>query len=277
MNWKRLILFWLVVILTGILMLAWFQHRMIYHPRSYGSIYQSYFNGSLQRISYQTPEGSQTAFYQPPSEGNPPQAIWILFGGNAALALDWMWLVEQSAGPDLGFLLIDYPGFGECEGSASPESILASSQAAWEHWQELYANQQTPKIGILGHSLGAAAALQLAETISVERVVLLSPFTSVADMVKKMFGSWLIPLLQHRFENRGPLIQLLKRDPAPSITIIHGTRDEVIPVEMGRQLAALNSEHIHYHELIHSYHNTILQDALPKILQEIKSIRELSD
>ena len=100
MNWKRLILFWLVVILTGILMLALLQHRMIYHPRSYGSIYQPYLNSSLLRISYQTPEGSQTAFYQPPSEDNPPQAIWILFGGNAALALDWMWLVEESAGPD---------------------------------------------------------------------------------------------------------------------------------------------------------------------------------
>ena len=142
-------------------------------------------NSSLQRISYQTPEGSQTAFYQPPSEGNPPQAIWILFGGNAALALDWMWLVELSARSDLGFLLFDYPGFGECEGSASPESILASSKAAWEHWQELYANQQTPQIGILGHSLGAAAALQLAETISVERVILLSPFTSVQTWSKR--------------------------------------------------------------------------------------------
>lgn len=73
MNWKRLMFFWLVVILTGILMLALLQHRMIYHPRSYGSIYQPYFNGSLQRISYQTAEGTQTAFYQPPSEGNLPK------------------------------------------------------------------------------------------------------------------------------------------------------------------------------------------------------------
>ena len=96
-------------------------------------------------------------------------------------------------------------------------------------------------------------------------------------MVKKMFGSWLIPLLQHRFENRGPLMQLLKRDPTPSITIIHGTRDEVIPVEMGRQLAALTPAHIHYHELIHSYHNTILQDALPIVLQELQTIMERSD
>ena len=123
MNWKRLILFWLVVILTGILMLALLQHRMIYHPRSYGSIYQPYLNGSLQRFPIRL-EGSQTAFYQPPPEGNPPQAIWILFGGNAALALDWMWLVEQSAGSDLGFLLIDYPGFGECEEVPLPKASL---------------------------------------------------------------------------------------------------------------------------------------------------------
>ena len=72
-------------------------------------------------------------------------------------------------------------------------------------------------------------------------------------------------------------MQLLKRDPPPSITIIHGTRDEVIPVEMGRELATLNPEQIHYHELAHSYHNTILQDALPVVLQELQSIRELSD
>ena len=140
-------------------MLAWFQHRMIYHPRSYGTIYQQYFNESLQRLTYQTSEGSQTAFYQPPPNGKPPKALWILFGGNAALALDWMWLVEESSISDLGFLLIDYPGFGESEGRASPENILVSSEVAWKHWKELHATHLTPQIGILGHSLGAAAAL----------------------------------------------------------------------------------------------------------------------
>ena len=253
-------------------MLTFFQHRMIYHPRSYGTIYQQYFNESLQRLTYQTSEGSQTAFYQPPPNGKPPKALWILFGGNAALALDWMWLVEESTISDLGFLLIDYPGFGESEGRASPENILASSEVAWKYWQKLHASHLTPQIGILGHSLGAAAALQLAETIPVNRLVLLSPFTSVADMVRNMFGSWLIPLLQHRFDNRGPIQQILKRKRPPTITIIHGTRDEVIPVEMGQELAGLAPQHINYLELPHSQHNTILQDALPKVLEEIHSL-----
>ena len=272
MRWKGLILFWLLVLISGVLMLAWFQHRMIYHPRSYGSFYHQYFTGSLQRVSYQTPEGSQTSFYQPPPDGNHPEALWIFFGGNASLALDWMWLVEAASRPGLGFLLIDYPGYGECDGSASPEKILASSELAWVQWQEKYGNTEIPRLGILGHSLGAATALQLAERIPVGRVVLLSPFTSVADMVRNMFGAWLVPLLRHRFENTGPLLQLLKMETPPSITIVHGTRDEVIPVEMGRQLAALDPKRINYHELPHSQHNTILQDALPMILREIHSI-----
>ena len=275
MRWKGLILFWLLVLVTGFLMLAWCQHRMIYHPRSYGSFYHQYFKGSLQRDSYQTSEGSQTSFYQPPPDGNHPEALWIFFGGNASLALDWMWLVEAASRPGLGFLLIDYPGYGECDGSASPEKILASSEIAWAQWQEKYGNMEIPSLGILGHSLGAATALQLAERIPVGRVVLLSPFTSIADMVRKMFGAWLVPLLRHRFENTGPLLKLLQRETPPSITIFHGTHDEVIPVKMGRQLAALAPKSINYQELPHSHHNNILQDAMPVILQEIHSIQGL--
>ena len=63
---------------------------------------------------------------------------------------------------------------------------------------------------------------------------------------------------------------MLKRKRPPTITIIHGTRDEVIPVEMGRELAALDKQKIEYMELPNSGHNTIIQDAFEKILSELK-------
>lgn len=250
-------------------MLALLQQRMIYHPRSYGVFYQDWFESRLETISYQTPEGRQTAFYWPPEGDKQPEMLWILFGGNAALALDWMWLVEEASVPGMGFLLIDYPGFGECEGSAAPESILASSETALEQWIDRYAGSQRPQLGILGHSLGAAAGLQLAEKTLVRKVLLLSPFTSVAEMVRRMFGSWLVPLLRHRFDNKVRLKSLLEREPPPEITIMHGRRDEVIPVEMGRELVALDPIRIKYAELPNTHHNTILQDAHDKILKEL--------
>ena len=196
--------------------------------------------------------------------------LWLLFGGNAALALDWMWLIEKASIPGVGFLLIDYPGFGKCEGSASPESILVSSQMALDRWLEDHSDDVKPQLGIMGHSLGTGAGLQLAEKNVVSKVVLLSPFTSFADMVRKMFGSWLVPLLLHRFENKGPIENLLQLGFPPEIIIIHGTQDEVIPVDMGRELAALDKQRIEYIELSNSSHNTIIQDAFPNIMNELK-------
>ncbi len=270
MRWKGLLLFWFLVIASGVLMLAFFQHRMIYHPRPYNSYYQNYVESGIQKITYQTREGSQTAFYWPPVGGKHPEMLWLLFGGNAALALDWMWLIEKASAPGIGFLLIDYPGFGKCEGRASPETILASSQMALEQWLKDHAGDVKPQLGIMGHSLGTGAGLQLAGKIPLRKVLLLSPFTSFADMVRRMFGSWLVPLLLHRFENKEPIQNLLKQKAPPEIVIIHGTRDEVIPVEMGRELAALDKQKIEYIELPNSGHNTIIQDAFTKILSELK-------
>ena len=75
MRWKGLLLFWFLVIASGVLMLSFFQHRMIYHPRPYNSYYQNYLESGIEMIAYHTREGSQTAFYWPPVEGKHPEAM----------------------------------------------------------------------------------------------------------------------------------------------------------------------------------------------------------
>ncbi len=276
MRWLRRLLIWTILVGIGVAMLALLQHKLIYHPRSYGPEYRRLFESRLRKVNYQTAEGRQTAFYLGPEDTNkPPELLWMVYGGNAALALDWMWLVQNESLRNAGFLLIDYPGFGECEGSASPGSIDASSEAAYSQWSITYLDEESaghhPLLAILGHSLGAAAGMRFTTKHFVQKVVLISPFTSVADMVKDMFGAWLIPLLRHRFDNLGPLRELLKQNPPPEIHIFHGSRDEVIPVKMGRELAALDTKLIRYHEIEGGYHNTILQDALGEILASMST------
>ena len=119
--------------------------------------------------------------------------------------------------------------------------------------------------------LGAAAALQFAEDHPVDRIVLLSPFTSLADMVRHLFGGWLVPLLRHPFENWKPLQLVLERNPAPAILIAHGTRDEVVPVQMGRELVSLNQEKIEYLEIPDTGHNDILSKLWPRLQQEFST------
>jgi len=266
-DWLKPLFRWLLLLLGVLLMLALFQHKLIYHPRTYPTDYQPWKTSSLELLRYQTTEGSQTAYYLPP-ENNSVQRVWVLFGGNAGLALDWLGLLAQVSSAEVGFLLIDYPGYGVCEGSASPETIRSSTREAFQAWQREFGFESQPIWATLGHSLGAAAALQFAEDHSVDRIVLLAPFTSLADMVRHLFGGWLVPLLRHPFENRKPLQMVLERHPTPAILIAHGTRDEVVPVEMGRELATLNPKQIEYLEVPDTGHNDILSKLWPRLQQE---------
>ena len=266
-DWLKPLFRWLLLLLGVLLMLALFQHKLIYHLRTYPTGYQPWKTSSLELLRYQTTEGSQTAYYLPP-ENNSVQRVWVLFGGNAGLALDWLGLLAQVSSAEVGFLLIDYPGYGVCEGSASPETIRSSTREAFQAWQREFGFESQPSWATLGHSLGAAAALQFAEDHSVDRIVLLAPFTSLADMVRHLFGGWLVPLLRHPFENRKPLQMVLERNPTPVILIAHGDRDEVVPVEMGRELAALNPKQIEYLEVPDTGHNDILSKLWPRLQQE---------
>ena len=266
-HWLKPLFRWLLLLLGVLLMLALFQHKLIYHPRSYPTGYQSWKTSSLELLRYQTAEGSQTAYYLPP-ENNSVQRVWVLFGGNAGLALDWLGLLAQLSSAGVGFLLIDYPGYGACEGSASPETIRLSTREAVQAWKREFGLESQPSWATLGHSLGAAAALQFAEDHPVGRIVLLAPFTSLADMVRHLFGGWLVPLLRHPFENRKPLQMVLERNPTPVILIAHGDRDEVVPVEMGRELATLNPKQIEYLEVPDTGHNDILSKLWPRLQQE---------
>jgi pimeloyl-ACP methyl ester carboxylesterase len=62
--------------------------------------------------------------------GSGARRIWVAFGGNSSLALDWTWLIAQDADPGDAFLLIDYPGCGKSDGYARVGSTRAAADKA---------------------------------------------------------------------------------------------------------------------------------------------------
>ena len=44
-------------------------------------------------------------------------------------------------------------------------------------------------------------------------------------------------MLIENYDNRAGIIEIRQRNPEAKIAIFHGTKDEVIPVRMGRELA----------------------------------------
>ncbi|MEI8234779.1 MAG: hypothetical protein WCH57_08850 [Verrucomicrobiota bacterium] len=258
----------LVVVLIAVLVALIFavQDKMIYHPRPYRDAQLTQFIGNKERVqalSYSTSQGPQQCYYVPPrsnSGGRLPASLWVFFTGNGGLALDWMCLVKGYPSPEDAFLLIEYPGYGNCAGHPSSKHIQQSANAALTtlaaHLGTTIAELE-PRLKILGYSLGAATALAFASDHPVSRVVLVAPFSSLQDMARLRVGWPLCYLLRDRFDNRARIREITTRASSPSIEILLGTQDEMIPFTMGRELAGI-SPAVHFQAVNGVGHNDIL-------------------
>ena len=72
-----------------------------------------------------------------------------------------------------------------------------------------------------------------------------------------------------RMDNKERLRELSQRLNRPAVVLIHGSRDQTIPVEMGRDLAGLFPEWIVYHEIEGRDHVGILNTHQALILRAL--------
>jgi pimeloyl-ACP methyl ester carboxylesterase len=219
------------------------------------------------QLSFETSKGKQVAFYIPPRTDaqSIPNPLVIIYPGIGGRALDWLSFVENSPSTTAGYLLLDYPGRGFSEGLMRPRLLPQTSQGALNALKkQLHIDQNAlqKNICLCGHSFGCAAALQFAQQIPVKRIVLLAPFTTLHKAMFKKMGP-LAYLNPDSLDNRKMIRDLLSRDHPPKITIIHGTLDETIPVEMGRDLVSIDDNNIKYYEIPEGTHMSITEKNRP--------------
>jgi uncharacterized protein len=232
---RRLIV--VMVLLTLVVLFLYFrQHSMIYHPRAYGPNYARRAGFDGLEIKYRISAGDETAFYIPARRGL-PRRVWLAFCGNGSVALDWTNLFQHYPQDDEGFLLVDYPGYGKSAGYATIGNTRESAEAALEKLSsQLGIKRNELRLCVIGHSLGAAAALDFAEHHPVERIVVIAPFTTLREEAARVVGGLLSRLLTENYDNRSALKKILASDPAPRVTVFHGYNDDVIPERMSEEL-----------------------------------------
>ena len=169
-------------------------------------------------------------FLRPTNAGTGPAPLLLFTHGNAELIDNFadQFAVARAAG--YAVLLVEYPGYGRSAGTPSEASIREVVLAAYD-WAISVPDVDAKRIVPYGRSLGGGAACMLATNRPVAALILESSFTSVSAVGTRL----LVPgiLIRDPFDNlvalrsyRGPLL------------VLHGKRDEVIPVEHGRRLAA---------------------------------------
>jgi pimeloyl-ACP methyl ester carboxylesterase len=264
---------WLCILVPLALLLG--QHAMIYHERSYGESYQGRLPANAVELRSSTAEGEQLSFYVPPQDRTvrQPERIWVMFPGNASLALEWAHFIREAPNKQDGFLLIEFPGYGASQGSASPESIDEATEKAYDTMVaklDLPREMVDRKVNILGLSLGGGAALKFATRHPAEHIVLIAPFTSLKDCARRLVGWPLCHLLRHNFDNRARLAELAAKQPTPKITIFHGSEDITVPTRMGRELAELFPQMITFREVAGADHDSVVAESLPWIYEAME-------
>ncbi|HET7401161.1 MAG TPA: alpha/beta fold hydrolase [Usitatibacter sp.] len=140
----------------------------------------------------------------------------------------------------LGFsvLAVDYRGFGKSTDVAPSEAYAyEDAEAAWEELARLAPGRRR---FIVGHSLGGAIATELARRHpEADGLVLEATFTSVRDMIDQSPWGFLPVglILTQNFDALAKLPQV--RMP---VIVVHGTRDSVVPFQMGERLFAAAHE-----------------------------------
>ena len=156
----------------------------------------------------------------------------VFFHGNGEQVADFVPELARWRAGGVGVLAVEYPGYGGAPGSPSEASLFRAARAAVAH---LHGTLGVPveQTVLFGRSLGTGVATQLASEGAGQRLLLVSPFTSLAEVGQRTFPflpvRW---LLRDRFDSAAlaPRVQL-------PVLILHGTRDEVVPFALGQALA----------------------------------------
>ena len=164
----------------------------------------------------------------------PAQRTVVHFHGNAQVADDNLVLARDLRRRGLDVVLVEYRGYGRSRAAGAPneQGLYADAEAVLA---ELAAHGVGPdRVVLWGHSLGTGVAAEMAKRGRGSRLVLVAPFTSTVDL-----GSRAAPLLPASLVMVDRFDTLAK---APSIAmpaiVAHGTDDDVIPLEEGKQVVA---------------------------------------
>jgi hypothetical protein len=156
----------------------------------------------------------------------------VHFHNNRDTAGDAAELARALHREGLGVLLVEYRGYGLSRGAEpSEEGLYDDAEAMLTRLAAEGAGAD--RVVLWGTSLGTGVAAEMARRGRGAALVLVTPYTSIPDLVSDAVP--LVParlLIPHRFETGRKTAEIH----VPTL-VIHGDADEIVPFWMGSQLA----------------------------------------
>ncbi|MGN6828327.1 alpha/beta hydrolase [Paucibacter sp. M5-1] len=231
MPMRRLLLVVALALLVYGLLLAWLywrQERLLFMPQPLPAAHRFALGDDVHELQIAVPGARLSALHlRLPA----PRGLVFFLHGNAGNLDSWFVNADfyRRAGYDL--FMLDYRGYGKSTGQIDSEAQLrADVRAAWDSVAPRY---QGLRRVIYGRSLGTALAAGLAAEVRPELTVLVSPYASMAALMRLHYP-W-VPgwLLRYPLDTAAAVARL-----DGPLLLLHGEQDELIPPQQAEQLLA---------------------------------------
>lgn len=184
----------------------------------------------LEDVWFPAADGAKLFGWYVESQPDRPVVVWCHGNaGNIVHRLENLRLLLQQ---DLSVFLFDYRGYGRSQNlQPNEEGLYLDAMGAHDYLTRVRMIRPERLI-VFGRSLGAAVAADLAVHKPAAGLILESAFPSIEAVAKFYYGGlpvhWLL----------GAEFRLIDRVPALSLPklMIHGDLDQIIPIELGRQV-----------------------------------------
>lgn len=225
----RLAFFVFVVYALLVVVISFLQRKLQYFPSSDMGDPKIPELLGMKPATIKTEDGLDlVSWFAPPKEQD--GKIIVYFHGNAGNISNRDTKAAFYIQRGYGILLCGYRGYGLNPGTPTEEGLYKDARAniKWLSAQ----GYSMAQLVLYGESLGSGVAVQMAGEFQPKQVVLEAPFSSAAHVAKKAYF-WLPvdSIMKDRYDNLEK-IPHVKAD----ILIVHGDRDEVVPIALGKRL-----------------------------------------
>jgi fermentation-respiration switch protein FrsA (DUF1100 family) len=227
---KSLLVFLLVGYLGLVALLYVAQRALMYFPETLRTAPPAAAFPAAEEIVLDTADGERIIVWHlaPRGDGN----VVLYFHGNGGALRYRAERFRALTGDGTGLVALSYRGYGGSTGSPTEAGLINDAAAAYAFTAARY---PPARIVVWGESLGSGVAVALAAEHPVGRIVLEAPYTSAVDIAAATYPFAPVRLLmKDQFRS-----DLRIGNVAAPVLILHGERDNIIPIRFGERLYAL--------------------------------------
>lgn len=240
-------------VMASIGLFNWLVNFFAFHPQPGNQVDPHFIDPTVQEIFFVSSDGIKLqAFYIPRPESN---RVVLFLHGNAGNASHRLGDAVQLANLGTNVFLLSYRGYGKSEGEPSEDGLYLDGRSALQYIQ-LQMEFPLNRTIILGRSIGAAVAIDMAQDYPLAGLVLVAPFSSGRDFATAQGLGWLAWLTGEPFYSIGKIQQV-----TTPMLFIHGAQDNIVPMELGRKLFEQSPSPKSWKTIPQAGHNDLTQRA----------------